>query len=117
MCVCTCGRLRLPDWPELEEVSCAVNGEERTLSFAGRHAQVGGTVARDTVIIRFPIGEQTRFVNIMTRKYRLTLRGHDVVDIDPPGKLGPLYQRERYRNDAVAWQKRERFAPERQLYW
>ena len=51
-------------------------------------------------------------------KPRRTATGGDtVVAIDPPGRNGPLYQREHFRKGAVRWRKVERFLPDEEVQY
>ena len=47
----------------------------------------------------------------------LVRKGHDIVCIDPPGKLCPLYQRDHYRDNATLWKKTTRYLDEKSLDW
>ena len=49
--------------------------------------------------------------------YTLIRKGNDVVHIDPPGKYGPLYQRDKYRENKVQWKTVERFVADQQIAW
>ena len=54
---------------------------------------------------------------VQKEKYTLVRKGNDVVAIDPPGKYGPLYQREHYRADDTRRRRSERFVSTEQIYW
>jgi hypothetical protein len=59
-----------------------------------------------------PIAEEKRSVLIASTTYNLTLRGHDVVDIDPPGKWRPIFSRPQLRKPEAAVRTVERFIPD-----
>ncbi len=46
----------------------------------------------------------------------ITWRGNEVVEIDPPGKNYPFYQRSHYRGDP-RWRKAARFVAEETVDW
>lgn len=47
----------------------------------------------------------------------LLCKGHDIVYVDPPGKLCPLYQRDHYRDDVTLWKRTTRYLDEQLLDW
>ena len=49
--------------------------------------------------------------------YTLTLKGNTVVDIEPPGRHCPLFQRAHYRENQARWRKVKRFVPEERIRW
>jgi hypothetical protein len=67
------------------------------------------------VWISFPISERTQQETIGARQYTLTLKGNDVVAIDPPGKYCPYYQRQKYRQGSVQWKNVQRFVSDERL--
>jgi len=119
--------IRIPEWAAQDQVICTINGKVSGLTFNDRYAQIGKTKAGETVTLCFPIQEQSVDIEAETKslgteeyrlvKYRLVIKGNDVVDIDPPGKLGPLYQRSHYRKGEVRWQSVERFVPDQVHRW
>lgn len=110
-------RVRIPSWVQPGEVHCIVNGETRTVNWEGRYALVGDVQERDTVSVMFPITEAMREVDIEKQHYILTLKGNEVVNIDPAGRYFPLYQRNHYRQGVVRWKKSERFVSDEAIYW
>ena len=95
---------------------CPVNAIERKLDWDGRYALLG-RVAAAGVALTFPISERMVEVCIEKNRYALWIRGYEVVDIDPPGRLCPLYQREYYRQDRTLWKKVTRFVSQEQINW
>ena len=77
----------------------------------------GFTFPRQDVLLSFPIRERTMEVDIEKQHYILTIRGSDVVNIDPPGRYCPFYQRERYRQGVVLWKKVNRFVSDEDIAW
>ena len=109
--------IRIPEWVKPGEVHVDVNGQDRRVGWDGRYAVVGDVVPGDVATMTFPISERSDTVWIEKEKYTLVRKGNDVVAIDPPGRICPLYQREHYRQDRTRWKRRERFVSEEQISW
>ena len=109
--------IRLPEWVKRDEARVEVNGVNRRVDWEGRYAVVGGVVPGDVATMTFPIVERTDRVWIEKESYTLVRKGNDVVAIDPPGRICPLYQREHYRVDSTRWRKLERFVSDEDIYW
>lgn len=109
--------VRVPEWVRPNEVRCQVQGKERSLSFEGRYAQVGEVKPQNTVTLTFPIEERTCVVHIEKQRFALVRKGNEVVSIDPPGRLHPLYQREHYRDSTPRWRKITRFVSDEEIHW
>jgi hypothetical protein len=109
--------VRLPGWVELSKVECTVDGSGHSVSFGGRHAKVGALKPNQTVTFRFPLGEQTSRVSVKNQWYFLVRKGHDVVNIDPHGRLSPLYNRDHYRDGITLWKRATRNRSEISLDW
>ena len=110
-------QVRIPGWTALKQVRCTVNGDERPTSFDGRYLQVGQVQPGDSVTVSFPIAETKKLLEIEKRGYNVVIRGADVVKMDPPGVLGPFYQRAHYRTGQTRWRKVARFAPSKTAQW
>ena len=54
---------------------------------------------------------------IEKEKSALVRKGNDVVAIDPPGRVCPLYQRAHYRENEPRWRKLQRFVTDERVYW
>jgi len=63
------------------------------------------------------IAERVVEVDIEKQHYLLTLKGNEVVDIDPPGRFCPYYERDAYRENVVRWRKATRFVGDEEIYW
>ena len=109
--------VRIPEWVKPQETACRVNGEGRPLSWDGRYALVGEVLGGDSVGLTFPIEEHSHWVTIEKRAYNLVCKGNEVVSIEPPGTIHPLYQREHYRDNAAHWKKVTRFVSDQSPYW
>ena len=109
--------IRIPEWAKPDDVRIQVNAQDRRIDWNGRHAVVGDVKPADVVTMTFPIWERRDTVWVEKEKYALVRKGNDVVAIDPPGRVCPLYQREHYRQDATRWKKARRFVSDEQIYW
>jgi len=74
----------------------------------GRYLRIGWLNPGDQVTLTFPVPERTIHRVIGEIPYKLTLRGFDVVAIDPKGIALPLYEN---RSTGKLLQK-TRFVPE-----
>ena len=109
--------VRIPEWVKQEDVRCMVNSKNIKIAMDGRYVKAGKVEKDNTVTIEFPIHERTETIIVENQKYRVIIRGNDVVSIDPPGENGPLYQRGHYRSGETLWKKTVRFAPDKEIKW
>ncbi len=108
--------LRIPEWVTPQQARATVNGQDRTLSWEGRYAQVGEVKPGDVVTMTFPISERPSTQSIQGHRYNLVLKGNEVVSIDPLGETAPFYLRDHYRVNATRWRKIERFVADKLIY-
>lgn len=109
--------VRIPGWVELSQVRCVVDGSPCGTKLNSRYVQVGQVQPKQVVTLSFPIAERTDRVTMKNRWYFLVRKGHDVVAIDPPGQLCPLYRRDHYRDNVPLWKKTTRFIDRQILEW
>ncbi len=109
--------VRLPGWVELGKVICNVDGFFREVNFEGRYAVVGGLSPGQVATLTFPLAEELSRVTAKNQWYYLVRRGHDVVRIDPPGVLSPLYNRDHYRDGVTLWKQADRHRGKASLSW
>jgi hypothetical protein len=109
--------VRIPQWADLEEVRCVVNQNQRPLAFESRYAQIGEVCAGEKVVFEFPITEKTETLTVEKQDYKVTIRGNDVVHIDPPGRNWPLYQKGHYRSGETLWKDVTRWVPQEEIPW
>jgi hypothetical protein len=86
--------VRLPEWVALGEVNTAVGGRKVEPRVQGRYLAIERLKAGDEIELAFPVPERTLHRVLGRRPYKLTLRGSNVVAIDPPGVAYPLFQRQ-----------------------
>lgn len=109
--------VRIPEWVAPDQTRCRIGSADRPLSWDGRYALVGVVKAGDVVSLSFPIRERTEAVNIYGKDYMLTIKGSEIVHIEPPGQYGPLYRRDHYRQDTTRWKRVERFVSDSSIDW
>jgi len=109
--------MRIAEWVKPEEASVEVDGQAHDISWDGRYAVVGDVKPGAVVTMRFPIAERTENVWIEKRHYTLTIKGNNVVAIDPRGAICPLYDHTHYRLNRTRWKETLRFAPADEIAW
>ena len=109
--------VRLPGWVELGKVVCTVDGSVRSVSFDGRYARIGALALGQVATLTFPLVEEVSRVTARNQWYFLVRKGHDVVRIDPPGVLSPLYNRDHYRDGVTLWKEADQHRGEAILGW
>jgi hypothetical protein len=107
--------VRVPEWVQKTAVAVSVGGESRPVRWNGQYLEVGQGRPQEKVSVTFPLEERTQREIIGAKEYMLTLKGNDVVAIDPAGKYCPYYQREKYRKGEVQWKNVERFVSDETL--
>jgi len=110
-------RVRVPGWADVSKVVCTVNGRKIAVRWEERYAVVEHPKAEDVFSFEFPISERAAAVDIEKRRYLLTLRGAEVVDIYPRGRYWPLYQRAYLRSSVTRWKKFRRYVPNEEIVW
>ena len=109
--------VRIPQWTDANQVSCQVNGKDLPLDWDGSYIQINELKSGDQVTIQFPMRETTVIQRISDVPYKLKLKGNTVVDIDPKGKIYPLYQRDHYLKDKAPMKKVSRFVSTDTIQW
>ena len=112
-------KVRMPEYvlAKAPGVKSDVNGQARAFHWEGRYLNLGSAVAGDKVSVTFPISRRKDSVTIGGVKYTLDIKGNTVIDIDPPGQNGPLYQRTYYAANVAPMRKVARFIPEEPIVW
>ena len=117
----TCSEVLLhaPEWIETnsDKVSAKIDGKPCKCVWQGRYIGLGKVSKDATLSVTFPLTERTVRENIACKPYTLVIRGNTVVHIDPPGKVGPLYQRDHYRKNEAAWISVDRFISDNPAKW
>ena len=109
--------IRLPEWVQGEEVTCAVDDQPRRFEVEGRYVLIGQVAAGATATLRFPIPQRDELIDVEKRTYRILLRGSTCVAIDPPGANVPLFRRDHYLAGRTRWRTVERFVADRTVRW
>ena len=117
----TCSEVLLhaPEWIETgsDGVSATIDGRPCKCVWQGRYMGIGEVGADATVSVAFPLTERIVQETIARKPYTLVIRGNTVVHIDPPGEVGPLYQRAHYRKDEAPWITVDRFVSDERVKW
>ena len=116
---CSSLAVRAPQWVASgsAELVCRVNGSARSTDWQGRTVEVGAVGAGDRVELTFPIAEHTEEGLAGGVAYLIDVKGSTVVHMSPPGRQGPLYLRDHYRENETRWVKRQRFVPSTPPNW
>jgi DUF1680 family protein len=109
--------VRVPEWTDQTRVTCDVNGVGQEIFWSGNYVEFKELTPGDTVTVEFPITEKTFFSVIGDKAFKLTMKGNTVIEIDPPGEICPLYQREEYKGDQAPMKKVTRFASGESILW
>lgn len=109
--------VRIPQWVTPEQAQCKVNNQSRSVRWDGRYAVIGSVQAADKIALTFPISERTVSATIGDVAYHLVIKGNEVVHIDPPGQVCPLYQRQPYRQNQTVWKTVDRFVSQEKINW
>lgn len=116
-----CGKIliHVPEWIEQDSdaLNVCVNDETRSLPWEGRYVNAGQGNPGDTVVMTYPLPGYMIKEQMGDGIYTLTLKGNTVIDISPPGRHCPLYQRAHYRDNRTRWRKIERFVSEARVRW
>jgi DUF1680 family protein len=105
--------VRMPEWiaSGSQEAKCFVNDKEREFSWDGKYIDIDSCQAGELVKVIFPIETRQVKETIAGKDYTLIIRGNTVCSINPPGKVCPLYERENYLKNNMAWRPVRRFVP------
>lgn len=110
--------VRIPEWTDRDKVTCTIGGVERTYQWSGNYIALGSVEVGDTVDITFPIDTRESFrVMGADTTYKLTMKGYTVVDIDPKGKICPLYERDAYKCDTAPVKRVTRVFSDKEIVW
>ena len=123
--------VRIPDWTNWNEVTCAVNGEKKDYTWEGNRIRISGIGNKDTVVVKFPIRERT-IPTTINREFlwesrrtadpraggdlEVTIRGNTIVALDPDASL-PLVHQVKYRADKAPMKRVERFVSRKRFVW
>jgi hypothetical protein len=111
--------VRIPNWVDMNEVKSFVDNTPRTPARSGRYLVFEGLQKGTAIRLEFPNPQAKEEHSIGGVRYKVTLRGSTVMDIEPrpPEDIGmiPLYQRRHYQAEKAPMRGVERFAPEKVL--
>jgi hypothetical protein len=106
--------LRLPAWCEPAQVQISVSGMSRSPAVIRRSIYLDQLNPGDQVVITLPLPDETVTRLIGDLPFRLTLRGSNVINIEPKGTALPLYT----HHPTGSLVEKERFLPKwREMIW
>jgi len=114
---CDSVRIRMNDWIARDKVVCKVDGKEQEFTWDKNYLVLGQIEAGRTMVLEFPIQERIENVEVFGKKYQITFKGNDAVDINPKGTYYTLFQRGRYRSDRPRFIKVRRFSCENAIQY
>ena len=92
--------LMIPDWVKKSEVVLKVNGAVANTEWDNAYLLVANLKKGDKITINYPMRIVTMADTIPGKGiYRTTWKGNTVVNIDPKGKIVPLFQRKYMLNN------------------
>ncbi len=85
-------RVRLPEWTDPGSWAVSVQGRTLKVRAEGPWLALTGLESGEEVTLSFPLPTRVVHKVLGGYPYKLTLRGSNVIAIDPPGSAYPLYQ-------------------------
>lgn len=111
-------KVRLPEWVKADEALATVNKKPVHLDIEGRYVSAGEIKAGDILTISFPIYEKWEELVIEKHSYNVLIRGNEIVYINPPGTICPIFNREHYRSRETRWKRKTCFVShEKDIWW
>ena len=108
-----CSRVfvRAPEWvpTRSRNITCKINKKLVPLKWQGRYIDIGEVKKGQIVDIMFPIVIRNIDTQINGKLYTLTVKGNTVLSIDPPGKVIPIYERDKYLSDQTVLMRTGRY--------
>ena len=114
---CAFFKLRLPDWAKAEDATLTVNGTKKAFETQGQYLVAKNVKAGDLVVFDAPIPEKCKYIWVEKEKLYITMRGNDVIDIQPKGRECPLFNRGHYAGGEVRYKKVSRFITSEEVEW
>ncbi len=110
--------LRVPDWVAKERVEVdGISAHER-LQWKGEYLRLSPLPQGKLVCVSYPLREEKQREIIGGGEFLLSWKGDTVMEISPPGKVYPLYQRSSYRSGQQPPEKTtSHYVPVRGLHW
>ena len=114
---CSSVQVHAPGWIKTgsKEITAQVDGTSRDFTWQGRYLSLGEVKKDQKITVAFPISETTVKERMGGKDYTLLLRGDTVVQIDPPGRIAPIFNRDYLREDEPRWRKVQRFVANTQI--
>jgi hypothetical protein len=106
--------IRIPGWADMSEVKALINGKSIDAIQKGRYVCIDKALKGDVIEISFPMPEEETVTRIIgERPYRLTVKGSNVIKVDPPGVVQPFYT----KHPEGKLTEKERFVSDKKVIW
>ena len=109
--------VRIPAWVDKAAVSCRVNDRRIARRWRGDYLLISSVRSGDSVTLEFPMLERQEYRLIGGIPYRVSIKGNTVIEIDPPGRIYPLYQRQHFRRNKALIKEVTRFVSSERIRW
>jgi hypothetical protein len=111
--------VRAPEWvrPHSPAVAATVRRKPVPFTWERRYLNLGSARPGDLLTITVPISTRMASETIGNVPYNLEFKGNTVVNIDPPGKNGPLYRRRQFLASNAPLREVDRFVPQQPINW
>lgn len=113
-----CLRVRMPSWlnPRSLAITSRPSGETVAFNHDGPYATISQRTVGEELLLTFDLPERTTRMQVGHIEATVTLRGNEVVDFDPPGNIGPMWQGKPVHN-GVSEIGRTYFIPNEVVRW
>jgi hypothetical protein len=111
-------RIRRPSWldPRTLTITSRLSGETVAFNHDGPYVTISERSVGDELQLTFDLPERTVPMQVGHMDATVTLRGNEVVDFDPPGKVGAMWQDKPVQN-GVSEIARTYFIPNQVVRW
>ncbi|OGG02214.1 MAG: hypothetical protein A3F83_14770 [Candidatus Glassbacteria bacterium RIFCSPLOWO2_12_FULL_58_11] len=89
--------VRVPPDVEQAAVCCLVDRKAVEVQWEGGYVRFDSLKAFQKATVQYPLKKEIRTEKIDNTEYKVEWKGTTVLSIDPPGKIAPLFQREKFR--------------------
>ena len=108
--------LRVPEWADKQKVKCQFGSWPREFQWDGQSIDLGKVETGQTATVEVPIPLREVRTVLGDKEFQLWIKGNTVVDVEPSGKIHPIFERNHYRGP-VRYRKVSRFAAQETIDW
>ncbi|GAH46415.1 unnamed protein product, partial [marine sediment metagenome] len=109
--------IRVPDWVAKDKVKVTGISNGKRLEWVGNYLKLNGLRKRQLVCLTYPLREEERKEEIGGGEFLLHWKGDTVVEISPPGRIYPLYQRRNYLTSEAPQKRVSYHVPSKEIHW